>query len=73
MSQVKVTQVRSVIGRPEDQKDTVRRLGLRHMHDSVVKEDRADIRGMIAKVRHLVEVEELGGGAKRRSNREGDG
>ena len=73
MSQIKVTQVRSVIGRPEDQKDTVRRLGLRHMHDSVIKEDRPDIRGMIAKVRHLVTVEELGGNAKRRSSGEADG
>jgi large subunit ribosomal protein L30 len=73
MSQVKVTQVRSVIGRPEDQKDTVRRLGLRHMHDSVVKEDRPDIRGMIAKVRHLVAVEVVGRSAKRRSTGEGGG
>ena len=73
MSQVKVTQVRSVIGRPQDQKDTVRRLGLRHMHDSVIKEDRPDIRGMIAKVRHLVTVEEVNGGAKRRSKGEGEG
>ena len=73
MNQVKVTQVRSVIGRPQDQKDTVRRLGLRHMHDSVIKEDRPDIRGMIAKVRHLVSVEDVSGGAKRRSNGEGEG
>lgn len=59
MSQLKVTQVRSVIDRPKDQKDTVRRLGLRHMHDTVVKEDRPDIRGMLAKVRHLVSIEEV--------------
>ena len=59
MSQLKVTQVRSVIDRPMAQKDTVRRLGLRHMHDTVVKEDRPDIRGMLAKVRHLVTVEEV--------------
>ena len=59
MSQLKVTQVRSVIDRPKDQKDTVRRLGLRHMHDTVVKEDRPDIRGMLEKVRHLVSVEEV--------------
>ena len=59
MSQLKVTQVRSVIDRPKDQKDTVRRLGLRHMHDTVVKEDRPDIRGMLEKVRHLVRVEEV--------------
>jgi large subunit ribosomal protein L30 len=61
MSELKVTQVRSAIGRPKDQKDTVRRLGLRRMHDSVVKPDRPEIRGMIAKVRHLVSVEEVEG------------
>ena len=59
MSQLKVTQVRSVIDRPKDQKDTIRRLGLHRMHDSVVKDDRPDIRGMIDKVRHLVTVEEV--------------
>ena len=59
MTQLKVTQVRSVIDRPKDQKDTIRRLGLHRMHDTVVKDDRPDIRGMIAKVRHLVTVEEM--------------
>ena len=59
MRQLKVTQVRSVIDRPKDQKDTIRRLGLHRMHDSVVKDDRPDIRGMIDKVRHLVTVEEV--------------
>ncbi len=59
MTQLKVTQVRSVIDRPRDQKDTIRRLGLHRMHDSVVKDDRPDIRGMIDKVRHLVTVEEV--------------
>ena len=59
MSKLKVTQVRSVIDRPRDQKATVRRLWLHRMHDSVIKEDRPEIRGMIAKVRHLVEVEEV--------------
>ena len=59
MAKLKVTQVRSVIDRPKDQKDTIRRLGLHRMHDSVVKDDRPDIRGMIAKVRHLVTVEEM--------------
>jgi large subunit ribosomal protein L30 len=63
---IKVTQVRSVIDRPKDQKDTVRRLGLHRMHDSVVKDDSPDVRGMIAKVRHLLQVEELGSGAERR-------
>lgn len=59
MSKLKVTQVRSAIGRPKDQKDTVRRLGLHRMHDTVVREDRPEIRGMISKVRHLVKVEEV--------------
>jgi large subunit ribosomal protein L30 len=59
MTQLKVTQVRSVIGRPKDQKATVRRLGLHRMHDTVVKDDRPEIRGMIDKVRHLVTVEEV--------------
>ncbi len=61
MTKLRVTQRRSVIDRPKDQKDTVRRLGLHRINDSVVKEDRPDIRGMIAKVRHLVEVEEVDG------------
>ena len=59
MTKLKVTQVRSVIDRPKDQKDTVRRLGLHRMHDTVLKDDRPEIRGMIAKVRHLVTVEEV--------------
>jgi large subunit ribosomal protein L30 len=56
---IRVTQVRSVIDRPKDQKDTVRRLGLHRIRDSVVKDDRPEIRGMIAKVHHLVRVEEV--------------
>ncbi|MEA2521942.1 MAG: large subunit ribosomal protein [Actinomycetota bacterium] len=56
---LKVTQRRSVIDRPKDQKDTVRRLGLHRINDSVVKENTPDIRGMIAKVQHLVIVEEV--------------
>ena len=56
---LKVTQVRSVIHRPKDQKSTVRRLGLHRMNDSVIKQDRPEIRGMISKVRHLVTVEEV--------------
>jgi large subunit ribosomal protein L30 len=59
MTKLKVTQRRSVIGRPKDQKDTVRRLGLHRIRDVVVKEDRPEIRGMISKVEHLVEVEEV--------------
>lgn len=61
MTKLKVTQVRSVIHRPKDQKQTVRRLGLHRIRDSVIKDDRPEIRGMIAKVQHLVKVEELPG------------
>jgi large subunit ribosomal protein L30 len=59
VTRLRVTQRRSAIGRPRDQKETIRRLGLHRIDDSVVKEDRPEIRGMIAKVRHLVEVEEV--------------
>ena len=59
MARLRVTQVRSAIDRPRDQKATVRALGLHHRGDSVVKDDRPDIRGMIAKVSHLVQVEEV--------------
>ncbi len=59
MARLRVTQRRSVIDRPRPQKATVRALGLKRINDSVVKEDRPEIRGMIAKVRHLVEVEEV--------------
>ena len=63
MTKLKVTQVRSVIDRPRDQKDTVRRLGLHRINDTVVKDDRPEIRGMIEKVRHLVRVEEVSSSA----------
>ena len=63
MAQLKVTQVRSAIGGPKDQKATIRRLGIHRMHDTVVKDDRPEIRGMIARVPHLVTVEEVDGSA----------
>ena len=70
MTKLKVTQVRSVIHRPKDQKETVRRLGLHRIHDSVVKDDRPEIRGMIAKVRHLVRVEEVTDDGQGRSRKD---
>jgi len=60
---LRVTQIRSVIDRPKDQKATMRRLGLLRIRHSVLKEDRPDIRGMIAKVAHLVSVEKVEGEA----------
>jgi large subunit ribosomal protein L30 len=59
VAKLRVTQVRSVIDRPKDQKRTVRSLGLHRINDSVVKDDRPEIRGMIGKVAHLVRVEEV--------------
>ena len=64
MPKLRVTQIRSVIDRPKDQKATMRRLGLLRIRHSVVKEDRPDIRGMIAKVAHLVSVEDVEGEAR---------
>ena len=54
---LKVTQIRSGIGRSKKQKLTLRGLGLTRMNKSVVLNDTAPIRGMIVKVQHLVRVE----------------
>lgn len=59
MAKVKVTLIRSSIGRPENQKATVKTLGLRKLQHSVVHEDTPQIRGMINTVQHLVKVEEV--------------
>jgi large subunit ribosomal protein L30 len=56
---LKITQIRSAIGRQRPQKLTIRALGIRRMHQSVIHADTPQIRGMIAKVRHLVDVEEM--------------
>ena len=56
---LKITQKRSAIGRQKKQKLTIRALGIRRMHQSVIHDDTPQIRGMIAKVCHLVEVEEV--------------
>ena len=73
MTRLRVTQVRSVIHRPKDQKATVRRLGLHRLGETVVKDDRPEIRGMIAKVSHLVRVEETQGGRSATGGREKKG
>jgi large subunit ribosomal protein L30 len=56
---VKVKQVKSVIGRPKRQRDTMVALGLRRMNATVEHENTPQIKGMIAKVSHLVVVEEV--------------
>jgi large subunit ribosomal protein L30 len=59
MTQLKVTQKRSGIGGKHNQRATLRSLGLKRIGDVVVKEDRPEIRGMVATVSHLVAVEEV--------------
>ncbi len=57
MGQLKVTLHRGLAGQTERQRSSVRGLGLRKRHHSVIVEDTPSIRGMINKVKHLVEVE----------------
>jgi large subunit ribosomal protein L30 len=59
MAKLRIKYVRSAIGYPKDQKDTIRSLGLRKLQHTVEHEDQPVIRGMIRKVSHLVKVEEL--------------
>ncbi len=59
MTRLKVTQKKSKIGGTSDQRNTLRSLGLKRIGDTVVKEDRPEIRGMVNAVRHLVVVEEV--------------
>ncbi len=58
-ARLKVTQIRSGIGQKQNQRETLRSLGLKRLHDTVVKEDRPEIRGMVQTVTHLVTVEEV--------------
>ena len=57
MGRLMVRQTRSGIGRKQNQRHTLRSLGLKRIGDVVVKEDRPEIRGMLATVTHLVAVE----------------
>jgi large subunit ribosomal protein L30 len=59
MAELKVTQVKSKIGIKPKQRGTLRALGLRRINHTVVLPDRPEIRGMVAKVPHLVTVEEV--------------
>jgi large subunit ribosomal protein L30 len=58
MATIKITQVKSGIHRPKDQKGTLKALGLRKMHHTVVKEVNPAVMGMVKKVEHLLLVEE---------------
>lgn len=59
MAKIKLTQVKSIIDRPQRQKDTMYALGLRKMNSSVEHEATAQVLGMVEKVKHLITVEEL--------------
>jgi large subunit ribosomal protein L30 len=59
--QLRITLVRSTIGRPADQENSVRSLGLRKVNSSVVRNDDPSIRGIVNKISHLVTVEEVAG------------
>jgi large subunit ribosomal protein L30 len=60
-AKLRITQVRSSIGRPKDQGNTLRSLGLRRIRHTVERPDNPSIRGMVTKVHHLVSVEEIPG------------
>ena len=64
MAELKITQVRSTIGARWKQRESMRTLGLRRIRQSVVREDNAQTRGLIAMVNHLVEVEPAEGNKK---------
>jgi len=59
MKKIKITQIRSGIGRPLRQKRTLEALGIKKMHHSVEHEATPQILGMVEKVRYLVSVEEM--------------
>ena len=56
---LRVTQIRSTIGRVKEQKAMVRALGIKRLYQSVEHQDNPAVRGMIQKVKHLVKVEEV--------------
>lgn len=59
MARLKVTQVKSEIGCKQNQRETLRSIGLKRIGDVAVKEDRPEIRGMLKAVTHLISVEEV--------------
>lgn len=61
MSSLRITQVRSTIGRPQGQRDMVRTLGLKRIRHSVTRPDTREVRGILNKIPHLVEWESVDG------------
>ena len=59
MGKIKITQIKSNIKRPEDQKRTLTALGLKKIGQVVEHEDSATIKGMVNKIKHLVTVQKV--------------
>ncbi len=59
VAQLKITLIRSGIGRPKKHKEVLIGLGLTKLHKTVIHADRPEVRGMIRKVRHLLQVDEI--------------
>lgn len=59
MATLKITQIKGLVGAKQNQKETIRTLGLHKIHQSVEREDTPAVRGMIRTVAHLVTVEEV--------------
>lgn len=59
MAKLEVTQIRSGIGREQNQRNTLRSLGLKRIGDVKVVEDRPEIRGMVNTIPHLISVKEV--------------
>jgi len=58
VAKLRITQIKSGIGYPQNQKQTLKALGFHRLNQSVTHDDRPSVRGMINKVKHLVKVEE---------------
>ncbi len=58
-ARLKVTQIKSEIGGKQNQRDSLRTLGLKRIGDIVVKDDSSSVRGLVNTVSHLVKVEEI--------------
>ena len=64
MAKLRITWIKSTIGYVKQQKLTLRALGFHRLNESVIHEDSPSIRGMVAKVNHLVKTEVIGDGSK---------
>lgn len=59
MAKIRITQVKSAIHRPKDQKATLVALGIKRMHQTVEKETNPQVMGMVNKVKHMLEITEV--------------